>query len=502
MLDQKLLCAIAGLCLSCLLVQPVRSTQAPTLTPATASVTAPSVELTALAFPPGQNVKLKLAPSDRAPGLMAEATVSHRQGVTSVQLAVKNLRPAIDFGGEINTYVVWAIAPEGFCEALGELTVGGGKGSFQATTRLSTFALVVTAEPHFLVQRPSQWIIAQTTANSLAPDRGRMIGRFPFTFSEFETAYQVQQQALAPARQYPPELDTSRFQAIVAVRLAERADAAQYAPQELAKARDALQAAQKAFAEGAGPAQVRSLARRAIRLAVNAAQLAQRRKQEQELAAERRSNRELIEKLQQQVTELQRELLQTQQQAEAAQKRAARLEEDLQRAQAQLLQVNKEADELAQRLARAQQEARAAKNEAAELFARLQSALNRVAQTQETARGLMVNLPDILFDPGKATLKPESREVLSRIAGILMVAPEYRLSVEGHTDNTGRPELNMKLSIQRAQAVADYLVKAGVSPALITVRGFGETRPVASNRTAEGRARNRRVEIIVEGLAR
>jgi outer membrane protein OmpA-like peptidoglycan-associated protein len=124
-------------------------------------------------------------------------------------------------------------------------------------------------------------------------------------------------------------------------------------------------------------------------------------------------------------------------------------------------------------------------------------ALGQIAETRTTARGLIVNLPDILFDTGKSTLRPEAREVISRIAGVLMIAQGITLKIEGHTDSVGGDEYNQKLSEQRAGSVKEYLEKAGVKAELITTQGFGKTQPIADNTTAAGRQKNRRVEIVI-----
>jgi len=125
--------------------------------------------------------------------------------------------------------------------------------------------------------------------------------------------------------------------------------------------------------------------------------------------------------------------------------------------------------------------------------------LNLVLETRDTARGLVVNMSDVLFDSGQFTLKPAAREKLARISGIILTHPGLSLQVEGHTDSVGSDELNMQLSEKRAWAVRDYLAQQGVNPASISARGFGKTQPVASNDTATGRQQNRRVEMIVSG---
>ena len=119
--------------------------------------------------------------------------------------------------------------------------------------------------------------------------------------------------------------------------------------------------------------------------------------------------------------------------------------------------------------------------------------------TRDTERGLVVNMSDVLFDVGKYNLRPIAREKLARIAGIFMAYPGLKLECEGHTDSTGSLELNNKLSLNRAEAVRDYLISQGIDPSRISAVGMGPTMPVADNSTREGRQKNRRVEIIVSG---
>jgi outer membrane protein OmpA-like peptidoglycan-associated protein len=176
---------------------------------------------------------------------------------------------------------------------------------------------------------------------------------------------------------------------------------------------------------------------------------------------------------------------------------AARLKVSLQEAQTQLQQSQREVRRLSYLQAEAETAAEKARREAEEIRARMQEALGRVAETRESARGLVVNLPDILFDSGRTTLRPAAKEVLSRITGILLVTPGYQLSIEGHTDSTGSSRLNQELSQKRSQAVHDYLAEAGFDAAAMTTAGFGESQPIAPNETRDGRQRNRRVEIVI-----
>jgi outer membrane protein OmpA-like peptidoglycan-associated protein len=112
---------------------------------------------------------------------------------------------------------------------------------------------------------------------------------------------------------------------------------------------------------------------------------------------------------------------------------------------------------------------------------------------------LIVNLSDVLFDTGKSTLRPEAREKLAKISGIVLAYPDLRLAIEGNTDSVGSDAMNQTLSEQRANAVRDYLMKQNIPATSMTAKGFGKTQPVASNDTAEGRQQNRRVEMVVSG---
>jgi outer membrane protein OmpA-like peptidoglycan-associated protein len=137
--------------------------------------------------------------------------------------------------------------------------------------------------------------------------------------------------------------------------------------------------------------------------------------------------------------------------------------------------------------------------EKAELRTRLLTQFNAILQTRDTARGLIVNMSDVLFDTGKFTLRPVAREKLAKVAGIVSGHPGLRLDVEGHTDSVGGDSYNQQLSEQRAAAVRDYLTQQGMPGSSVTAKGFGKTQPVASNDSARGKQQNRRVELVISG---
>jgi outer membrane protein OmpA-like peptidoglycan-associated protein len=108
-------------------------------------------------------------------------------------------------------------------------------------------------------------------------------------------------------------------------------------------------------------------------------------------------------------------------------------------------------------------------------------------------------MSDVLFDTAKSTLRPLAREKLAKVAGIVSGHPGLRLDVEGYTDSVGGDDYNQQLSEQRGESVRTYLTGEGMAANSVTAKGFGKTRPVASNDTAEGRQQNRRVEIVISG---
>jgi outer membrane protein OmpA-like peptidoglycan-associated protein len=153
----------------------------------------------------------------------------------------------------------------------------------------------------------------------------------------------------------------------------------------------------------------------------------------------------------------------------------------------------------------ARQEAIAARAETAELLERKESELERLhgalgelAETRRTALGLVMNLgTGVEFDLDLAELRPENRELLARIAGVLMTAGDYHIQVFGHTDDQGDEDYNQELSERRAQSVVEYLVESGISQGIISARGLGESQPLVEGTDEAARQRNRRVEIAV-----
>jgi len=189
--------------------------------------------------------------------------------------------------------------------------------------------------------------------------------------------------------------------------------------------------------------------------------------------------------------------------AQTAAQQAASAQADAERARndAQHKQHAAEADSDRNRAAAASSDAQLqqAVRDREELRARLLQQFNLILETRDTARGLVVNMSDVLFDSGKYTLRPLAREKLAKISGIVLAYPSLRLAVEGNTDSVGTESSNQELSEKRAEGVRSYLTTQGVPGSSTTATGFGKNRPIASNDTSEGRQQNRRVELIVSG---
>jgi outer membrane protein OmpA-like peptidoglycan-associated protein len=312
-----------------------------------------------------------------------------------------------------------------------------------------------------------------------------------------------------------------------AVALARIAGADRYATDTFNKATALLSEAEVAREKRKRGNDVMQPARQAAQTAEDARLIALQR-QEEEYASQQRAlaaqrEREALDRAQAEEARAKAEAAKRQQaeldaQAAATAKAAAdreRLEVERARQDALKAQADAEAARLAaerarqtadadaqaarQQLQQAQAAAAQSEQEKNALREKLREQLNVVLETRETARGLIVNLSDVLFDTASATLKPGAREKLARVAGILSTHPDLHIEVEGHTDSVGGEDYNQRLSERRAESVKSYLLQQKIAPAAVDAEGFGEGRPVATNDTAAGRQQNRRVELVVSG---
>jgi outer membrane protein OmpA-like peptidoglycan-associated protein len=419
------------------------------------------------------------------PQASGSAKVESRLGRTSIDASFEGLTPANGFGNEYFTYVLWAITPEGRPVNLGEILPTGSKDKdhLLVTSNLQSFGLILTAEPYYAVTTPSdlvvmqnivedktQGVLEQVTAHySLLPR-----GAYAETAGRHSVLHPITRNERSPLELY---------EAINAVQIAEAAGAGKYAADTLATAQTALKNAQDLDLKKSNRKEVITYAREAVQSSEDARIITIRKIKAEDEAAQLAAKNQAEQNAQQsQLAAQQAQLAAEQQAAERAKAEAAAAEAEAKARQAR----------------EAQQSAEQSAEQARE---RLKAQLNAVLQTTETARGLIVNMSDVLFDFNKYTLKTEAREKLAKVSGILLAYPGLKLQVEGYTDNIGTDEYNQKLSEQRAGGVRDYLVAQSVSSENVTAAGYGKNNPVADNSTNSGRAQNRRVELVVSGAA-
>ncbi len=480
------------------------------------------------------------------PQARGEAKVESKQGYIEIEVEFDDLKPATAYGAEYLTYVLWAITPEGRTSNLGEVLLNGTKSKLNVTTELQSFGMIMTAEPYFAVTLPSDVVVME---NVIRKDTTGAI-------EEVDAKYELLQRGqyvfnVNPAEIKPVRLDRKvpleLYEARNAVQIARWTGAQQYAPETYQKAAQALQNGEGYLKRKAGTKPIATVAREAVQMAEDARIITVKRVQEEQLASERQAgaDRELRaenervaaqSETERVAREAERARVTAQAEAErlrqdndartaAARNEADRLrgENDAQRAaaqadadrlkrenEAQSLAAQNEADRLkrendAQRAAaqadldRAARERAQAEAEKTALRAQLLAQFNAILQTRDTARGLIVNMSDVLFDTAKFSLRPLAREKLAKVSGIVSGHPGLRLDVEGHTDSVGGDEYNQQLSEHRGESVRDYLIQQGMPVGSVTTRGFGKTQPVASNDTAAGRQQNRRVELVISG---
>ena len=448
------------------------------------------------------------------PEAKGKAKVDSKAGRLTISVDLSNMPPAASkFGGQYLTYVLWAITPEGRAANLGEIVPNAdGKSGIEVTTDLQAFGLIVTVEPYFSVTRPSNMVAVE---NIIRQETKGFEQAIDARFDMLEGSQYVIDQ---PADQLPsahagPKDPLDLLEARNAVAIAKAAGAAQYAGDSLKKSQDMLDRAEDYLRRKQGRTPIGTAARGATQMAEDARVLTLRRRQEEKIAAEKRAMQEAQAKAEAEAKASAEAAAQANAQAAEDARRRAQAEADslaAEKAQLEAERQQAQAD-AARNAAMAQQQAAQAEAERArkaeeeairqkeEMRARLLNQLNQVLETRDTDRGLVVNMPDVLFDIGQFTLKPAARERLARISGIVLAYPELKLEIEGHTDATGSDAFNQTLSEKRADATRDYLVGQGIPAASIGATGYGKTRPIADNATSAGRKLNRRVEMIISG---
>ncbi len=458
--------------------------------------------------------KINFQGTDLMPAAAGEAKVESKRGTLAVEVEFSGLDKPTSFGSEYLTYVLWAISPEGRPVLVGD----NHRSKLDVTTDLQAFAMIVTAEPYYAVRRPSNLVVLE---NAIRSDT---VGATEAVDAKYElidrggyipTGYKFDPVILNA------KLPLEFFEARNALRIAQSSGAEKYAAPSYEKAvRQMNEADALATGKHENKKSLISQSREVVQTAEDAREIAVKHIDEERAETERsagagreassnaRANVESQRRVNaeavtadavSQRNEADRKNLDAQ--ASAQQAAGAQADAERDRNDAQRKQQVAEADSDRNRAAAASSDAQLqqALRDREDLRARLLQQFNLILETRDTARGLVVNMSDVLFDSGKYTLRPLAREKLAKISGIVLGYPSLKLAVEGNTDSVGTESFNQQLSEQRAEGVRTYLTQQGVPESSTTATGFGKNRPIASNDTSAGRQQNRRVELIVSG---
>lgn len=475
----------------------------------------------AITYPLDETVTVKFRGTTLLPRLKGEAKVKRagRRG-TRVELSVEDLPRASELGGIYTTYILWAISPEGHVDNLGEIKRSGStfvNSKLDVTTPLQTFALIMTAEPHFLMKVPSRMVVME----NLPPQRpnGSQVEtvdvRYIGNSSDYFRDVHVPEIADRDYRQTPVSLLGARQ----AVNLAKYAGASSDAPEELQAAEEHLQAAEKAWRLDQPVAEIDLEARRATSAGAHAEEVAGVRRAARKSREEIRRRDEAVRSAEQTAEASQREVAQLRTALEKEQRARELAERDLGSANDQLREKRVEIAQLrdevqtlrsegeaaklklarfegekAAETARVESERQAAERRAAE--ANLKETLAKYGTLKETASGFRLVLPETIWTNTRtATLSAASAAKLEPLAALLASNPDYQILIEAYTDSKGNEVTLQQLTQERARVLSDRFQSAGVDPMRIQANGMGASNPLAPNTTVAGQRKNRRVEI-------
>ncbi len=475
----------------------------------------------AITYPLDETVLVKFQGTTLLPRLKGEARVKRagRRG-TRVELAIDNLPRANELGGIYTTFVLWAISPSGSVDNLGEIKRGGSQfiaSKLDVTTPLQTFALIVTAEPHFLMKVPSRMVVLENITPQ-RPGKSQIEAvnvQYIGNSSDYFRDPRVPEIAATDYKELPVSLLGARQ----AVNLARFAGAQQDASQELQQAEDLLLTAEKAYRFNEPTADVDVKARTATSFGVKAEEMAAsrrsarlRREETQRRDEALRSAEMTAESAQRQIEQLRGDLEREQRARELAERDAAtaneqlreqrsevaRLRDELQtvRSEGEAAKINLARIEGAKRAEDERKEAEAREQQRRAAEATLKQTLAKYGTVKETSRGFQLLLPESIWSsPRAATLVSSAAAKLEPLAALVASNPDYQIVIETYTDSKGDEVSLQQLTQERARQLSDRFQAAGVEASRLQANGMGATNPLATNATLSGRARNRRTEI-------
>ena len=479
---------------------------------------------TAVTYPLDEVVNVQFRGTTRFPRMKGEARVKRtsRNG-TQIELSVSKMPRPFELGAGYATYVLWAISPDGQVDNLGEIKRRGFfefDSKINVTTPLQTFALIITAEPHFLVRRPSQAIMLENLNPTTVS--GKTVATTP-SIQYFGNSSDYFRDSRTPEI---AEIDYSKtpstiLQAKQAVALAKYAGADRDAADELKEAESLLDNAESSWKAGRDETTVDVTARKAISSAVKAESTAEMRKtareQRNEKAradAETRKAEDRYQDAQDQIAALRNQLNDETRTRELSQRDVQNyiqqikdLKDENSKLREDLVLARQESDNVKSRLAAIEKEQDAAKvqQEREQKLAAIQAnevvlinSLRQFGTVKKTENGIELTLPETYWSGIRAsTFAGTADTKLASLGQLLAGNPAYKITVESHTDGKGAPEELQNLTQARAQALVDRFSTLGVAGSRLEAKGMGAALPIAPNTTTRNRARNRRVNLIL-----
>jgi outer membrane protein OmpA-like peptidoglycan-associated protein len=480
----------------------------------------------AITYPLDQTIDVPFHGTTRLPRLKGSAKVRRqsRRG-TRVELHLDNLPRAYELGGVYTTYVLWAISPDGHVDNLGEIKRSGSgliDSKIDVTTSLQTFALVITAEPHFLVHSPSRMVVMENMAPATIRDAQVETSKIQYigNTSDYFRDASVPQIAESDFRDIPVVLLGARQ----AINLARYAGAERDAPNELRTAEADLQQAESALRMRQAEREIDILARQAISSGAKAEDMALVRRASRERREEIERRDLAVRKAEdnadtanQEITRLKAELDTERHGRELAERDAVNATEKLRDARTEIARLREEiqtvradSEDAKVRLARIEGEKQAEDasrvNEKRAVDQRaaaetLKQTLARFGAVRDGNRGMTLVLAEAIWaSPRSANLVAAAAAKLDQIGALLANNPNYQISIESFTDNRGDEAALQQLTQDRARVLSERLAAAGVDVTRIQASGLGGANPVAPNTTVASRAKNRRTEITLGTL--
>ncbi|MGI8639417.1 MAG: OmpA family protein [Pyrinomonadaceae bacterium] len=474
-------------------------------------------QTTAVTYPIDETVYLQFRGTTRFPRMKGDAKIQRtKKNGTEIELSVSKMPRPFELGAGYATYVLWAISPDGQVDNLGEIKRRGFfdfDSTIAVTTPLQIFALIITAEPHFLVRRPSRAVMLENlnpyakSGRTLATTAAiQYFGNSSDYFSDARTPE-------IAAIDYSKTPSTI-LQANQAISLAKYAGAQRDAAEEFQQAQMLYQNAENAWKAGRAEEDVDITARRAIGAAVKAETTAAVRKEAREQRnvksrqdTDLREQEEKYVDAQNQIADLKAELARETRNRELAERDAQNYSSQVKELRDQINKLQTETEAAKVKLAnlegqnQAMQEQREKEQKVTRFQANvpvLMQSLKKFGMVSQTERGIVLVLPENYWTGTRvSTLAPNGETNISSLSEVLANSTDYKVIIEAHTDNNGTSDELQTLTQERAQAIADKIKSLGAAENRIEAKGYGAALPVAPNSTNANRAKNRRVQIIL-----